>query len=80
MKHEKTNRVLTNMGFDWGDMAIEACFETPTHQCIRVRSMKTGTFIDVQMSKAGRNMFAYEKKKDARMKGFNPCGAKKLIS
>lgn len=79
MSKEKTTRVITNMGFDWGDMAVEACFETDTHQCIRVRSMKTGNFIDVQMSKGGRRMFAYEKRRSNKLKGFNPCGGKIVI-
>jgi hypothetical protein len=79
MKKEKANHVLTNLGFDWGDMAIERCFESNGHQCVRIRSMKTGTYIDVQMSKGGRNMFAYTKKRSSSLKGFDPCGSKKRI-
>jgi hypothetical protein len=76
MKKEKAKHVWTNMGFDWGEMAIERCFEDNGHQCVRIRSMKTGKFVDVQMSKGGRNLFVYEPGQSENLTGFNPCGGK----
>jgi hypothetical protein len=67
------------MGFDWGKMAVEACFETDGHQCLRVRSMVTGTYVDIQMSKGGRKMFVLEQNQADSLKGFNPSGGKKQL-
>lgn len=67
------------MGFDWGNMAVERCFDAGGHQCVRIRAMTTGKYIDVQMSAGGRNMFINESGQTENLKGFDPCGGKKKI-
>lgn len=69
--------VITNMGFDWGDMAVERCYKHKGYRCVRIRSMSTGRYVDVQLSPQGRSMMRSGVLKDDRLKGFDPCGGKK---
>lgn len=70
---------ITTHGFDWGKVAIERCFESQGMKCIRIRHMESGRWIDVYVSEGGRHMWASEPQKDKRLKGFDPCGGKKVV-
>jgi hypothetical protein len=70
---------MTTLGFDWGDMAVERCFEHKGYKCVRVRSMATGLYVDIQLSPKGNRMHISSPKKDKRLAGFDPCGSGKQV-
>lgn len=70
---------MTNMGFDWGDMAVERCFEDKGYRCVRVRSMSTGDYVDIQLSPKGRRLHVTKAVRTQRLKGYDPCGDKQTF-
>lgn len=72
--------VMTSLGFDWGDMAVERCFEHKGYRCVRIRSMRFGVYIDVQLSPNGRSMMASSIRRDKRLKGYDPSGSKETYA
>lgn len=71
--------MLTNFGFDWGNMAVERSFDSGGHIGIRIRSMTSGEYIDIQMSKGGRKLFGEVTQRSNKLKGFDPFGGRKKI-
>lgn len=70
---------ITTLGFDWGDMAIERCYEDKSYRCVRIRSMSTGRYVDIRLSPQGRHMDVSPVLKDDRLKGYDPCGGKETF-
>lgn len=68
------------MGFDWGDMAVERCFESKGRTCVRVRSIRTGLYVDVELSPRGKKMTVTKPVIDKRLAGYDPCGGKETFS
>ena len=47
----------TKYGFEYGPLSIERCWSHNGHVCIRIRSIETGKFVDVQTTPKGRKLF-----------------------
>lgn len=47
----------TPYGFEYGALSVERCWSHEGACCIRIRSIPTGKFVDVQTTPKGRKMY-----------------------
>lgn len=76
---QKSTAQLTDVGFDWGEMAVERCFEDRGVRCVRIRSIRTGAYMDVELSAKGKSLKVGEVQQDDRLKGRAPYGPKRIF-
>lgn len=58
----------TTYGFEFGDLAVERLFTHKGYVAVRLRSVATGKYVDVQVSPTGRS-FHVKQGKDKRLRG-----------
>lgn len=56
MTEETIHAQDTRFGFQFGNADVSRCWSHKGAVCIRVKSMTSGEFIDIQVSPAGRKM------------------------
>lgn len=54
---DKPHYAETPYGFEYGALSVERCWSHNGAVCVRIRSVPTGKFVDVQVTPAGRKLY-----------------------
>lgn len=59
----------TRYGFRFEDIIVERLFSFRGHAAVRIRSFRTGKYVDVQLSATGRTFHVSPLRREERLKG-----------